>query len=139
MGYFSLQPLLSLVHFQEASDPQPYVPDAASEPFRYVFPGIPRLSLTENYPRAALEASSHTYLSSHFPDGIASVFSSPGDPATFIVQLIANRYNPSNYWYATSTDPICTCILIILLQVRKMEVRVRDKLRVKTNARKDRS
>ncbi|KAF9651563.1 F-actin capping protein, alpha subunit [Thelephora ganbajun] len=65
----------------EASDPQPYEPDAASEPFR-----------------TALEASTHAYLSSHFPDGTASVFSSPDNPTVFIIQIIANKYNPSNFW-----------------------------------------
>jgi len=65
----------------EASDPQPYEPNDASEPFR-----------------AALEASVHTYLSSHFPDGTASVFLSPNNPTVFILQIIANKYNPSNFW-----------------------------------------
>lgn len=65
----------------EASDPQPYEPDANSETFR-----------------TALEASANTYLSSHFPDGTTSVFSSPDNREVFIIQIIANRYNPSNFW-----------------------------------------
>jgi len=65
----------------EASEPRPFEPDAASEQFRI-----------------ALEASSHAYLSSHFPDGTTSVFSSPENPMVFVIQIIANRYNPSNFW-----------------------------------------
>jgi len=65
----------------EASDPLPYEPDAASEPFRI-----------------ALEASAHTYLSSHFPEGTTSVFSSPDNRAVFNIQITANKYNPSNFW-----------------------------------------
>ncbi|KAF9778669.1 F-actin-capping protein subunit alpha [Thelephora terrestris] len=65
----------------EASDPQPHEPDDASEPFR-----------------AALEASVHAYLSSHFSDGTAAVFSYQGSPTVFIIQIIANKYNPSNFW-----------------------------------------
>ncbi|EMD40291.1 hypothetical protein CERSUDRAFT_110894 [Gelatoporia subvermispora B] len=65
----------------ETSDPQPVEPDAESEPFR-----------------AALEQSSLTYLVAHFHDGVASVFPIEGSISRFIIQIVANKYNPSNYW-----------------------------------------
>jgi capping protein alpha len=48
--------------------------------------------------RAALEASGLAYLAAHFHDGVASVFSTSGTPGRFVVQLVANKYNPTNYW-----------------------------------------
>jgi len=65
----------------EASDPQPVESDSESEPFR-----------------AALETSAFAYLTSHFHDGVASVFSTIGEPTRFTIQIVANKYNPSNYW-----------------------------------------
>jgi len=64
----------------EASDPQPVEIDIDSEPFR-----------------SALESSTLNYLVAHFHDGVASVFSVPGSNK-FFVQIVANKYNPSNYW-----------------------------------------
>jgi capping protein alpha len=89
---------VSQTYFQEASDPQPYEPDAAAEPFRYVS-HISSHSSLRNSHRTALETSAHAYLSSHFPDGTTSVFTSPDSPTVFTIQIIANRYNPSNFWY----------------------------------------
>ncbi|GBE83221.1 F-actin-capping protein subunit alpha [Sparassis latifolia] len=65
----------------EASDPQPTDPDAESEPFR-----------------AALESASLKYLAAHFHDGVASVFPTPGSSTRFAVQIVANKYNPANFW-----------------------------------------
>ncbi|CCL98413.1 uncharacterized protein FIBRA_00410 [Fibroporia radiculosa] len=65
----------------EASEPEPIEPDAASEPFR-----------------AALEASSLSYLTAHFHDGVASVFPAQGFASRFYIQIVANKYNPSNFW-----------------------------------------
>lgn len=65
----------------EASDPQKYEPEDASEPFR-----------------SALEASTLEYLSSHFNDGTASVFATFNDATRFIIQIVANKYNPVNFW-----------------------------------------
>ncbi|KZT09326.1 F-actin capping protein, alpha subunit [Laetiporus sulphureus 93-53] len=65
----------------ETSEPEPVEPDAESEPFR-----------------VALEASLLTYLAAHFNDGVASVFSTPGSATRFCIQIVANKYNPSNYW-----------------------------------------
>ncbi|KAH9980021.1 F-actin capping protein alpha subunit [Lactifluus volemus] len=56
----------------EASDPQDYEPDEASEPFR-----------------SALETSTLEYLSSHFSDGTASVLATPDNATCF--------YNPVNF------------------------------------------
>jgi capping protein alpha len=50
------------------------------------------------YPSLALETSALAYLSAHFHDGVATVFSTPGVSNRFVVQLVANKYNPTNYW-----------------------------------------
>ncbi|KAJ3544047.1 hypothetical protein NM688_g5788 [Phlebia brevispora] len=65
----------------EASDPEPVEPWEESEPFR-----------------VALETSALTYLSAHFHDGVISVFSTQDNLERFTVQLVANKYNPSNFW-----------------------------------------
>ncbi|KAI0669191.1 F-actin capping protein alpha subunit [Trametes maxima] len=65
----------------ETSDPEHVEPDAESEPFR-----------------VALENASLTYLAAHYHDGVASVFSTPGSSTRFVVQIVANKYNPTNYW-----------------------------------------
>lgn len=65
----------------EASEPEHIEPDEESEPFR-----------------VALENSSLTYLSAHFHDGVTSVFSTQGNPDRFVIQVVANKYNPSNFW-----------------------------------------
>jgi len=65
----------------EASDPQDYEPDEASEPFR-----------------SALETSILEYLSSHFSDGTASVLAIPDNATCFVLQIVANKYNPVNFW-----------------------------------------
>ncbi|KAK0188165.1 F-actin-capping protein subunit alpha [Armillaria mellea] len=65
----------------EASDPQPADPNADSEPFR-----------------SALEKATLQYLSAHFLDGVSSVFSSADEPNRFVIQVVANKYNPANYW-----------------------------------------
>ncbi|KAK0219126.1 hypothetical protein IW262DRAFT_1462747 [Armillaria fumosa] len=38
------------------------------------------------------------YLSMHFPNSVSSVFSSASLPNQFIIQVIVNKYNPTNYW-----------------------------------------
>ncbi|THH28822.1 hypothetical protein EUX98_g5372 [Antrodiella citrinella] len=65
----------------EASDPQSEDPDSESEPFR-----------------AALEAATISYLTTHFHSGVASVFSVPDHADRFIIQVVANKYNPANFW-----------------------------------------
>ncbi|KAJ6619516.1 F-actin-capping protein subunit alpha [Mycena sp. CBHHK59/15] len=64
----------------EASDSQPAEPNADSEPFR-----------------SALEKATLTYLSAHFHDGVASIFLGK-ESNQFVLQIVANKYNPSNYW-----------------------------------------
>ncbi|KAJ7794178.1 hypothetical protein B0H14DRAFT_3093833 [Mycena olivaceomarginata] len=66
---------------REASDSQPAEPDADSEPFRCATP------------KATL-----TYLEAHFHDGVASIFSVKQSTNQFVIQIVANKYNPSNYW-----------------------------------------
>ncbi|KAI0916785.1 hypothetical protein AcW1_007855 [Taiwanofungus camphoratus] len=65
----------------ETSDPEPVEPDSESEPFR-----------------VALETASLSYLSAHYHGGVASVFTIPGSSTRFIVQIVANKYNPANFW-----------------------------------------
>ncbi|KAF9468543.1 F-actin-capping protein subunit alpha [Collybia nuda] len=65
----------------EASDPQTVEPDADSEPFRQ-----------------ALEMSTLTYLAAHFHEGVSSVFSTVDTPNRFVIQVVANKYNPKNFW-----------------------------------------
>ncbi|KAG2009887.1 F-actin-capping protein subunit alpha [Coprinopsis cinerea AmutBmut pab1-1] len=65
----------------EASDPQPYEPEAQHEEFR-----------------DALQKAALTYISSHFLDGTVSVFPPAEPPEEFTVQVVANKYNPTNYW-----------------------------------------
>jgi len=65
----------------EASDPLPAEPYPESESFR-----------------AALEASTLTYLAAHYHDGVTAVFSVPSSSSQFIIQIVANKYNPSNFW-----------------------------------------
>jgi len=48
--------------------------------------------------RSALESSTLQYLSSHYNDGTASVFAPPDDESCFIIQIVANKYNPVNFW-----------------------------------------
>ncbi|KAH8114348.1 F-actin capping protein, alpha subunit [Phellopilus nigrolimitatus] len=65
----------------EAADPQPYDVDEQSETLR-----------------SALEAETTSYLANHFHDGVTTVFSTPGSKSEFIIQIVANKYNPQNYW-----------------------------------------
>ncbi|KAK0464634.1 F-actin-capping protein subunit alpha [Desarmillaria tabescens] len=65
----------------EASESQPVEPNEDSEPFR-----------------SALEKATLQYLSAHFLDGVSSVFSRTESPNQFVIQIVANKYNPSNYW-----------------------------------------
>ncbi|KAF8073794.1 F-actin-capping protein subunit alpha [Lyophyllum atratum] len=65
----------------EASDPQMVEPNADAEPFR-----------------KALETAVLSYLSAHFLDGVGAVFATPGTSNRFVIQVVANKYNPTNYW-----------------------------------------
>jgi len=65
----------------EASDPQPFEPDIEHEPFR-----------------AALEGAALSYLKAHFPDGVATVLSPTEDSSHYLIQVVANKYNPANFW-----------------------------------------
>lgn len=48
--------------------------------------------------REALQNASLTYLSAHFHDGVVSVFAPTGPPTEYILQVVANKYNPTNFW-----------------------------------------
>ena len=45
---------------------------------------------------SALETATLSYLAAHYLEGVASVFVSSAE--TFVIQIVANKYNPSNYW-----------------------------------------
>ncbi|KAJ3476636.1 hypothetical protein NLI96_g11028 [Meripilus lineatus] len=59
----------------------PIEPDTESEPFR-----------------VALETSCLTYLSAHFHSGVTSVFPTSDNSSRFTIQIVANKYNPNNFW-----------------------------------------
>ncbi|KAF9527588.1 F-actin capping protein, alpha subunit [Crepidotus variabilis] len=65
----------------EASDPKPIEPDARHEEFR-----------------SALELASLNYLKAHFKDGVTAIFSPKEGAEHFVVQVVANKYNPTNFW-----------------------------------------
>jgi capping protein alpha len=46
--------------------------------------------------RAALDTAAQDYITEHYRDGIASVF--VPSPRKFTIQLVANKYNPQNFW-----------------------------------------
>ncbi|KAG6814265.1 hypothetical protein H0H92_015380 [Tricholoma furcatifolium] len=48
--------------------------------------------------RNALETAVLSYISSHFHDGVGSVFALPDTPNQFIIQVVANKYNATNFW-----------------------------------------
>ncbi|KAI0287973.1 hypothetical protein BC826DRAFT_1041338 [Russula brevipes] len=54
--------------------------------------------------RSALGASTLQYLSSHFNDGTASVFATPDYETCFVIQIVANKYNPANFWSDRATQ-----------------------------------
>ncbi|KAG9103565.1 F-actin-capping protein subunit alpha [Ceratobasidium sp. 370] len=64
-----------------ASDPEPVEPNAEAEPFRL-----------------ALEESTLRYLGEYFQEGVTSVFTSTSTSNTYIIQIVANKYNPQNFW-----------------------------------------
>ncbi|CAG8551039.1 11055_t:CDS:2 [Paraglomus occultum] len=67
-------------HMQQvATDPEPYEPDEATEPLR-----------------AALETAVQNYITDHYPDGIATVYST--QDSTLTIAIVDNKYNPDNFW-----------------------------------------
>jgi capping protein alpha len=64
----------------EASDPQPIERDETGEPFRL-----------------ALETALLKYIADHYADGTGAVLLT-SDASKFIIQIVANKYNPPNYW-----------------------------------------
>lgn len=64
-----------------AADPEPVETNAEAEPFRL-----------------ALEESTLRYLNEHFQEGVTSVFTSTSKHNTYIIQIVANKYNPQNFW-----------------------------------------
>lgn len=53
--------------------------------------------------RSSLEAATFLYAKNHFYDGVAAVLPSPltsesSEVKKYIIQIVGNKYNPSNYW-----------------------------------------
>ncbi|KAG8800561.1 F-actin-capping protein subunit alpha, partial [Serendipita sp. 399] len=46
--------------------------------------------------RSALDSAAQEYIADHCSDGVASVF--VREPGKLTIQLVANRYNPPNFW-----------------------------------------
>jgi len=46
--------------------------------------------------RVALDTAAQDYIAEHYRDGVASVF--VPSPRKFTIQLVANKYNPQNFW-----------------------------------------
>ncbi|KAG8874443.1 F-actin-capping protein subunit alpha [Tulasnella sp. 331] len=46
--------------------------------------------------RASLDSVAATYVQDHFHDGVVSVFASSS--TSFTIVLVANKYNPANFW-----------------------------------------
>ncbi|TFK28038.1 F-actin-capping protein subunit alpha [Coprinopsis marcescibilis] len=65
----------------EASKPEPYELDTPHEEAR-----------------VSLEKAALTYLASHFLDGTVSVFAPSELQEAFTLQIVANKYNPTNFW-----------------------------------------
>ncbi|KAF8158310.1 F-actin capping protein, alpha subunit [Crassisporium funariophilum] len=65
----------------EASDPKPFEADTEHEPFR-----------------AALETAALTYMKAHFTDGVTTVLSPKEGATHYVMQIVANKYNPTNFW-----------------------------------------
>lgn len=84
---------------QEASDPQTYEPNAESEPLRYFIYLLSSSLLLLRITRSALETSTLSYLAAHYLEGVGCVYAVP-DSSDMIIQIVANKYNPTNYWYA---------------------------------------
>lgn len=47
---------------------------------------------------AALEGSALSYLNAHFPDGVTTVLSPTEGSSHYLIQVVANKYNPTNFW-----------------------------------------
>jgi capping protein alpha len=43
-----------------------------------------------------LEENALKYLAEYFQEGVTSVFAL--STSTFVVQIVANKYNPQNFW-----------------------------------------
>ncbi|KAL4080994.1 F-actin-capping protein subunit alpha [Scleroderma citrinum] len=69
----------------EASDPRPEELNPEAEPRRV------------QWIRTALESSALSYLATHYHNGVVAIFPAQSNNQ-FIVQIVANKYNPSNYW-----------------------------------------
>ena len=75
-----------------------------------------------SFGREALQTSTLAYLSSHYHDGVASVFSAKDTSNRFIIQIVANKYNPSNFWYVLHFPPLQILELTMVFTIQGWEV-----------------
>jgi len=73
------------------------------------------------YPRAALDSAALTYLKAHFTEGVAAVFSPKEGSDHYVVQIVANKYNPTNFW-SVPFSLRSLALFSTSFQVRTMEV-----------------
>ena len=98
-SYTCLRDKDSCEDHKEASDSQNWEPDQESEPFRCASRISQPVQYTEACFSAALESAALKYLDSHYREGTVSTFATTGSPSRFTIQIVANKYNPNNYWY----------------------------------------
>lgn len=53
---------------------------------------------TEAFSSEALEKATLAYVVDHFADGVATVFATADSSKRFVIQIVSNKYNPSNFW-----------------------------------------
>lgn len=61
--------------------------------------------------REALDTQTSNYIRDHFHEGVATVFSDPESSSTFTVLIVANKYNPSNFWSVVHLH--CSLVLTV--------------------------
>lgn len=64
---------------------------------------MPSQICSKNESSAALESAALSYLAAHYIDGVAAIFASQ-PPSHFTVQIVANKYNPANFWFVIVLD-----------------------------------
>ena len=50
------------------------------------------------YDSLALETAALNYLKAHFTDGVIVVLSPKEGSTQYVIQVVANKYNPTNFW-----------------------------------------
>ena len=56
------------------------------------------LSLIWCFCSQALESAALLYLKAHFTEGVLAVFAPKEGVPHYTIQIVANKYNPTNFW-----------------------------------------